>query len=196
MPGQNEFADYIARLYHERKQDSLFFIGTQSHKNLLEHLQPLVPDMFKSDSPIFTPVEYSNSVQLRLDNNFVFYESVEEEGYKLVDKFSVNGGPAIVLELGTWNKSNGVRLEKKINRWDRRTDLMGAKFVNTLWENSFGGVWATFIRNSNGTIIGSAGWTQDQLFYMTERLNLTIETNNMTRIIDGEATKLDCFLSW
>lgn len=193
MPGQNEFADYIAKLYHERKQDSLFFIGIQSHIDLLEHLQPLLPDMFRTDCPIIAPMEYSNSVQLRLDNNFVFYESGEEEGYKLVEKFSVSGGPAIVLELGTWNKSNGVRLEKKINRWDRRYDLMGAKFVNTLWEDADGGVWATFIRNSNDTIIGSAGKSQDQLFYMTERLNLTIETRDETMIIGGEVTEIYCF---
>ena len=111
---KNDLADYIAMLYHKRKQDSLFFIGTQNHKDFIELLLAIVPEMFRSDCPIFVPMEYSNSVELRLDHNIVFFEDNRDEGYQLVDKFAVQGDPVIALGMGTWDRSNGVKLEKKI----------------------------------------------------------------------------------
>ena len=126
------------------------------------------------------PVEYSNIIEHRLDNNILFYENIEQERYHLVDIFAIKGGRAIVLDMGTWEKGSGVQLERKINRWDRRRDLMGAKFVNTLkynheysyiiYNNSNGEI---FLQNEsrccNGTVIGSGGTYQDIVFYMTER---------------------------
>ena len=119
------------------------------------------------------PIEYSDTVKLRLSNNIIFYEKQAVGSFSLFDKFAISGGPAIVLELGWWDMDNGIELEGKINRWDRRTDLSGAKLVNTLEVN---GALAQFIYDTHGRIIGSNGWLQDQLFYMTDRLNVTIET--------------------
>ena len=138
------------------------------------------------------PVEYSNKIEHRLDNNILFYENMGQERYNLVDIFAIKGGRPIVLDMGTWVKGSGVQLERKINRWDRRRDLMGAKFVNTLkynddygyfiYNNSNGEI---FLQNEsrccNGTVIGLGGTYQDIVFYMTERLNLTVETRNEIR---------------
>ena len=41
---------------------------------------------------------------------------------------------------------------------------------------SFNGFAAQFIYNHEGKIIGSKGTMQDELFYMTDRLNLTVIT--------------------
>ena len=173
-------ADYIAMLYYERNQDSIFFIGTDTHKDLLKHLEPLVPDMFRSDCPIFMPSEYSRTVELRLDNNIIMYEKQKDKSFHLIDKFAVLGGSApIALELGLWDESSGVQLQNQVNRWDRRNDLMGAKFINTHWAN---GKLASFIYNSKGNIIGSKGLFQDQLFYITNSLNVTVETRNETLV--------------
>ena len=172
-------------LYYDRKQDSLIFIGSEIHTELLDNLQSSVQDMFRSDCPIFLPIEYSRSVEMKLDNNIVFYENHMNGRYSLIDKFTVNGGPEIVLEIGAWD-SNGVDMKTKMNRWDRRTDLMGATFVNTLYEHKVGSS-ALFIYNSNGTIIGSRGHYQDQLFYILERLNVTIETRDESIEIEGVA---------
>ena len=115
----------------------------------------------------------------KLDNNIVFYENDMNGRLSLIDKFTVNGGPEMVMEIGTWD-SNGINMKEKMNRWDRRTDLMGATFVNTLYENKVGSS-ALFIYDSNGTIIGSRGHYQDQLFYILDRLNVTIETADGAR---------------
>ena len=170
-------------LYYDRKQDSLIFVGSGTHTELLDNLQSTVQDMFRSDCPIFLPIEYSRTVEMKLDNNFVFYENHTNGTSSLIDKFTVNGGPEIVMEIGTWD-SNGVELKKTINRWDRRTDLMGATFVNTLYENNVGSS-AFFIYDSNGTIIGSKGHYQDQLFYILDRLNVTIETRDESKAGEG-----------
>lgn len=184
---KNAFADFITFLYINRKLNSLIFLDNHSHQDLLIYLQFVNMDMFTSDSPIFLPNEYSAKIELRLDNNIVFYKSSINGSYSLIDRYTVNGGPEMVMEIGTWDK-NGVTLTKKMNRWDRRTNLMGSKFVNTLYENEVGG--AFFVYGKNGTIIGSRGHYQDQLFYILEGLNVTIETRSESEELEGAA---DCY---
>ena len=185
MAFSNKFANYIKMLYHHRKQDSLILASTKIPKNLLKALQISPSDYyFNTDCPVFLPIKYSNTVDMYLDMNIVFYEDDEDGGYNLVDKFAVNGGPEIILEMGRWDNNYGIHLKEKVNRWDRRTDLMGATFINTLYENKVASS-ALFIYDSNGTIIGSRGHYQDQLFYILDRLNVTIETRE-------ESMEMDC----
>ena len=81
--------------------------------------------------------------------------------------------------MGTWDSSNGVQLVRRTNRWDRRTDLMGAKFVNAFGHED---VSAYHIYNNNGTlrpackvpgcknygtVAGSGGIVQEKLVYDT-----------------------------
>ena len=58
-------------------------------------------------------------------------------------------------------------------RWDRRTNLKQASLVNCFSKNPG---WADFIEDKNGITIGSKGYFQDMLFYITDKLNLTIGT--------------------
>ena len=134
--------------------------------------------MFRSDCAIFMPNEYAKTLKLRLDTNIIFYEK-DETKYSLFDRFAINGGTPIVLKLGNWEKSNGVQLQMRMNRWERRTDLMGATFHNSLWSNAGLTTWADFIYDENATITGSWGWVQETLFYMTDQLNLTVITNHL-----------------
>ena len=165
----SELAEHIALLYKLGKQDSMIFLDNSG--GLLRHLALLEPSLFRSNSPIFMPLELANSVELKLDTNILFFVK-EDVHFKLVDMFAVNGGEAITLDMGSWNENDGLKLGQSISRWDRRTDLMGAVFRNNLWEGQH---WAKFIYNKNGTVIGSKGWFQDQLFYVTDRLNLTVK---------------------
>ena len=139
---------HIEKVYINRKQDSLIFVDFNTHNALLEDLQTLVPDMFRSDCPVFMPRGYLNLVKQRLDNNVIFYENLNGT-YNLTDIYSVNGGPTISLPLASWDHRNHVQLQMGLNRWDRRTDLRGAKFVNTLW---FNGQMAYFIYDIDGKI--------------------------------------------
>ena len=191
---QDELADHIVILSLNRKQDGIIFVGGEgTHEKLLEHL--LIVDhiqyisMFTSNCPVFMPIEHKNLMKLRLDSNIIFYEEGASK-YNLVDIFAVNGGPPIVLEFGTWDHSNGMLLKQRINRWERRTDLMGAEFINTLWDNSN---WADFIYDDNKTLIGSSGTFQEMLFYMTDRLNLTMVTLDAYKVeINGTRPPRPC----
>ena len=49
-----------------------------------------------------------------------------------MDLFTVKNELEIKLELGTWDKSNGLKLEMSIYRWDRRTDMNGAKLIHVI----------------------------------------------------------------
>ena len=183
---QNELADHIAMLYKYRKQDSVFFIG--ENKELLRNLALLEPSMFRSSCPVFMPLGLSDAIDLRLDTNILFYKNINVE-YHLVDKFSVNGGAGIELNVAFWDERDGLKVEMRVNRWERRTDLMGATFLNTLWHTTN---WAEFIYNDSGSIIGSKGWFQEKLFYITDRLNLTVKIREEIIVIEDKPTQVLC----
>ena len=167
---------HIVRLFTERKQDGVIFVGTEGNKNgqLLEKLVSMIPRMFRTDCPVIMPLKYSSILDLKLDSHVILYRKGEDETYRLIDKFSVQGGAPIILELGTWDKTHGVILEKRINTWERRIDLLGAELVNVFHVTPIDG--NTPIYGTNGSIIGSEGWYQDILFYIVGRLNLSVKT--------------------
>ena len=103
-PPKNKFADYIVWLYQHGKQDGLFYVGSESgnHKLLFEQLQFWEIYMFRSEIPIFLPIEHSDVVELRLDNNIIFYQTYDAGKFNLVDKFTVKGGPVITSVMGAF----------------------------------------------------------------------------------------------
>ena len=193
---QKKLAEHIAMLHRRtehwtynqteqdkptgRKQDGLLFFGSETDTGLLQNLALLEPLMFRSSCPIVMPLQFSNAIELKLDLNIIFYER-KDSTYNLIDKFAVNGGPPIVLQLGTWDEHSGLHMTKLMTRWDRRTDLMGTTFINslecTLCDFGDKGL-AGFKYDENGTIIGSNGKLQEMLFYMTDRINVTIVTKD------------------
>ena len=175
-----------------RKQDSMLFIGNDTEKEWLNNLLLREPKMFRSDCPIFMPKDYSSMLDhLTLDSHVIFYEKEKEGGYNLVDQFSVNGGNPISIKLGKWCATcNGVKLEKSTNRWDRRTDLMGASFINTLKKNGYA---ADFVYDENNSIIGSKGWYQEVLIYVISHLNLTVKTRELKGMFGTQLCSLEPF---
>ena len=168
----HEIALHLAKLHQLRKQDGVIFIGSQGHENLLKQILVLAPSMLASNYPVFMPTSYEKEIMLRLDSNIVFYGGNMSSNIKLHDIFAVKGGVPIYQVMGTWNKKDGISLLTHMNRWDRRTDLMKASFVNAVSEY---GLNSAFIRDENGTIKGTKGLMQDQLFYVIDNLNLTIK---------------------
>ena len=156
-----------------RKQDAVIFSPDQENKELIAQLSKHVPSIFTSNCPVFMPNGYEVGIRLRLDSNIIFYIEETSGTYTLLDKFAVKGSDTIVLTLANWNLDEGVIFKLSKNRWDRRTDLKGAVIKNCLLEY---GWWAQFTRDVNGNITGSMGYFQDKLFYITDRLNMTVET--------------------
>ena len=110
--------------------------------------------------------------ELRLDSNILFYHHSEDgKEYQVKDIFTVKGGDPRVLDLAKWDATNGFRFQNSINRWDRRIDLKGVIFDNSLGDY---GYQANLIKDQNGIIVGSSGWFQDVLFYATDKLKLTV----------------------
>ena len=164
-----ELAEPLTRL-HESRPRGIIFLG-KGHTRLLQELFNIASSMFTSESPVFMPREYLNATRLRLDSNILFYQHIEESGeYEVTDIFAVKGGEPRVLEMGKWNATNGFIFQNSINRWDRRIDLKGVTFENSLGES----YQAKIIRNKNGTIVRTSGWFQDILFYVTDRINLKV----------------------
>ena len=185
---------YVTNLYKLRRQDGLFFIGKENPTELLEQLQTLVPHMFRTDIPIFMPLEHSETVQLRLDSNFLFYQEQDDGTYRLSDKFATNFNESHqVRNLGTWRQlSNGnsaLQLKKTKNRvnvsdmatlhrWNRRRNLTGVPFSIT---EGVAGPQRTYYNSSQRTFYNSSqrSVVQDSLSYMTRRLNLSVTKRNL-----------------
>ena len=170
-----ELAGHITNVDRGNKQDSLIFGPGQDHQ-LFDDIEQVKPLMFRLNTPVFMPLEYSDMIELKLDSNILFYEEEEPGTYKLLDKFAVKGGPPIVIELGKWDFSYGMRLKSHKNRWDRRTDLRGAEIVNSL---ATYGPWSILLKDADGNVVGSQGELQHLIFYIADRLNLSIRTIEM-----------------
>ena len=183
-----EFKQQLDSYHQSRQQDSIIFIGRQGHEDLIMNLATHLPSLFSSNIPVFMPAEYTTFISLRLDSNVIFYENERPGTYELVDTFAVKGGPPIVIPVGYWNIEEGVILKESMNRWDRRTDLKGANFYNCVYFHTW---LAEFIRDKSGKIIGTKGYLQDVLFYVTEKLNLNVVTVESTNCI--QSANCTCF---
>lgn len=82
---------------------------------LLDQLQVL--GNFRSQIPIFLPIEHPDAVELRLDNNIIFYQTYYEGILNLVDIFTVKGGPVITSVMGAFEVCNQFlyQCEKKLS---------------------------------------------------------------------------------
>ena len=168
-----ELINHMTLLHQNRKQDSLIIYGNMGVEELLKALVKNVPTLFSSNYPIFISAAYSNITNLRLDSDVIFYEKAGSEKYKFLDIFAVKGRKPITLHLGDWDVTNGINLYKSLNKHDRRTDLKGAVMINGIYKWSMGS--ADFLRDKDGKLIGSKGYFQDFLFYITENLKLSVE---------------------
>ena len=165
--------EHVIQLHNNRRQDALIVIGGgEGHRQLLTGLSNNVTTslIFTSNYPVFVPLEYSNDIALRLDSHITFYE-VEPNGVRLTDKFAVKGGTPIILDLGRWTTLKGFRYETSKNRWDRRKDLHNASFVYSLYNTTP----RLVIRDEQGNIIGSKGYSSEVLQDIAESLNMIME---------------------
>ena len=174
----NELAEHLNMMHLNRTQvqDGLIFVGNAGNKKLYDLLSMLAPSLFTSDLPVFVPLEYVEHVNLRLDSNVVFYEKTSSTNYELFDVFTVKGGPMIRLELGNWSQDNGFIFQNSMNRWDRRSDLGGVTFLNSILDNGF---FSHILRDDANNINGSSGFFQDILYDITEKVNLTVNTTEI-----------------
>ena len=177
LGSSSELAEHLISIHQHRRLDGIILVGNRGHEKLLSELAKESSTPLTSICPVFLPISYKKEINLRLDSNIVFYEKEGAASYNLYDIFAIKGGPPITLGIGKWDSSNGIILEKHINRWDRRTDLEGATIVNVL-ANNIG--WSEVERdNKTNKIIRTFGYFQDMLFYITDRLNMTIENKQV-----------------
>ena len=148
---------YLAQLHNENRLCGIIFIGGEN-RQMIKELFKIVPSMFTSGCPVFMSREYLNETRLRLDSNILFYQPDEEVGkYKVSDIFAVKGGEPRALEVGKWDATNGFWFHASINRWDRRVDLGGVTFGNSLGDY---GYQANILKDQDGCVVGSSGWFQ------------------------------------
>ena len=183
-----KLAEHLDILHRNRKQDGIILAGrNENSEDIVTHMKMKQPTIFTSNCPVIMPLEYAESVPLRLDSNIIFYQ--KQEGlarYELFDKFAVKSGPPISVKLGQWDILSGTTLKESLNRWDRRKDLKGAKFVNAVLENS----WYSYVtRDGGGNINGSSGLVQEMMLPVLKRLNLTVETTLVEAYIPYDSEK-------
>ena len=169
----NELTNHLDNIHKRRKQDGLIFRGNQWNKELLTKLSKGAPHIFRSNIPIFMSIVHKSDLQLTLDSNILFYLDKDDGSYELTDIFSVKGGPLIESEVGRWKSNHGMTLLNSKNRWERRTNLQRATLLNCEFEKHHGTV--EIVKDINGKIIDTKGYYPDKLYYITEKLNVTIE---------------------
>ena len=168
-----DVAEHLAISHINRTQDSVIFVGSEGHSQLIEIVAMKAPTIFRSGCPVFMPLQYAKETKLMLDSNIIFYEDLGITKYHLLDIFAVKDGLPRRLILGNWDVLNGIKLERSVNRWDRRTDLTGAPFVNSLANNAH---YARIVKkNDFGEIVQSGGILQTMLgIIFAQKLSMTI----------------------
>ena len=167
-----DLVEHLTTLHKQRKQDGIIFLGKEGLETMLKQLNADVPTMLTSNNPVFMSASFQDNIALRLDSNVIFYEEKLGGRYELYDIFAVKDELPIREELGYWDMKSGISLLTSMNRWDRRTNLMGASFITAVTEYSF---TTGFIRDEKGNIVGIKGMFSDQLHYITDQLNVTVE---------------------
>ena len=171
-----ELAEHLVEMRRKREQDAAIFVGSEGHEQLLELVIRLSPTFLTSNCPVFMPLRYSGDIKLRLDSNIIFFEEQKATVYNLFDMFAVKGGPPASIYIGNWVMPLGINFQSSKNRWERRVDLRGATFINSVIDNGYS---ARVIKDGAGKVVGSSGRLQDLLFLVTGRLNLTVETREI-----------------
>ena len=170
--GTNDVVEHLATSHLNRTQDGIIFAGSDHNSQLLEMMNSHAPTIFRSACPVIMPLEFAEEIKLRLDSHIIFYEYQETTKYHLFDKFAVKDGIQRSLKLGSWDLINGIKLERSINRWNRRSDLTGSTFVNSLTDNAH---YARMVKNEVGEIVRSWGMLQYMLgIIFSGKLNMTI----------------------
>ena len=171
--GKNDVVGHLTTAHLNRTQDGVIFVESDDHSQVLGALSNHAPTIFRSGCPVFMPLKSAKEIKLRLDSNIIFYEDLGTTKYHLFDIFAVKGGLPRRLKLGNWDLLSGIKLERGVNRWDRRTDLTGALFVNSLTNNAH---YARIVRkNDIGEIVQSGGLLQSMLgIIFAQKLRMTI----------------------
>ena len=190
-------AEHLLTLHRGRKQDGIIFVGSGKHRELLSLLADITPSeviintvdgpgsIFTSECPVFMPEEYRKDLKLRLDSNIVFFKPWEVKKCQLVDIFAVKDGLQISEVMGNWDGRKGITFSGHRNRWDRRRDLRGANFTNGFHYQEG---WAIPVRDDEGNLVGSEGYFQEMLFYITDGLNVTLKSLQYSNPFDGNGT--------
>ena len=76
---QHELEEHIVMLYKKRKQDGMIFIGAS--EEFARNLELLQPSMFRSDCPVFIPLELTNA--------FVFFIMLYLQDQKLRENLCI-----------------------------------------------------------------------------------------------------------
>ena len=172
----NETLSEIMGMQITSSNSAIFFDGCE----LMPVLNGLdSQDFFQKDIICMLNYELlSANLDWRLDSKVFFYDIKSTEKVTLTEKYAIKGGQPIVRELVAWMKDTGFRnsdptqdhLSLKCLH-SLRSDLMGVNLVNAAIE------WPRevyFIRDSNGSIIGSTGYLQEILQALQLALNFTV----------------------
>ena len=60
----DNLVQHLALIFKQRKQDGVFYLGSQGHEKLLKQLSKMFPTMLTSNYPTFMPSSYQDKIEL------------------------------------------------------------------------------------------------------------------------------------
>ncbi len=92
-----------------------------------------IPPQLLMPNNVWISERVDQDLPLRLDSNFVSYshnDSGKGMMIELEEHYKVKGGQLVSVGLGHWTDHGGLQVQRE--KWERRSNLGGAKFVNYL----------------------------------------------------------------
>ena len=134
------------------------FVSKGDHKVLMKELNTISPLSFARNRVWVMSLENLPFLQLRLDNNILFYDEAASGGFDVYESYSVKGSSPITSHLYKWHEGEDQRnyIKRSINLLEKRSNLNGVTLKEAL----------TYNRNDSYT---------DLLLELQAQLNFTIE---------------------
>ncbi len=168
----------VRHLNYLKAQDRLDMVAMPGFNGHVSFVRALDAELKLAQSKIISLLPWAEEdrrwpIELRLDSMALFYKEVQE-GYDIVEEYTVKKGPVISQTLGRWN-STGAKLSVlpgASHVWERRSDLAGIELRNGVLEWR---ILMEFVRDPKGNIVGTTGPMAFTMDFLAAALNVTVK---------------------
>ena len=138
--GNGELGEVLDQMQLEGNYYNPVFVSEGDHKDLIKALNNKSPLSFAKNRVWVMSLENAPIMQLRLDNNILFYDHLPSGGFGVYESYSIKGGSPTTSQLFEWRAGENQRNYDKrpINLLERRSNLNRVVLKNVFKYNRKG----------------------------------------------------------
>jgi hypothetical protein len=100
----------------------------------------------------------------------IFLYDEEDEGFSIIEKYTIKAGPIITKTVGFWSMELGLQIPIS-NIWERRANLCGALLLDVILPYS---IFMRMQKNKEGKLEKHSGISPDIMAQLGQTLNFSV----------------------